>query len=304
MSFIYVLHFDQPLAHAEHYVGCTDNIRARVTAHALGAGSRLTRELYARGIGWRLGGLYQCTHRRMRSLERSLKDQKHASRYCEICNRVALTFRGTVPYDISCLPWATDSLSLAAASTPKTGQTVRLTTPQEPRDTVMAILHLMRRDKDALGFVPAGGSQGIEQLIPRGLIAVAESDGEVIGYASHTCNPSQTRVTIHQCVVRDDARLLGLGRHMVDLVAGNHANKEVVAKVRTDLAANHFWQAIGFTEYESIRHKTSKALIHHYVRPNLLGETPCLSMRTNKLEHTKSTTTEKGISSPTSRPES
>lgn len=264
MSFIYVLHFHEKLAHARHYIGCTDNLRGRLFAHATGAGSRLCRELYQRGIEWSLGGLYQCSHRRMRALERGLKDQAHSDRFCEKCNKNQHAYRGCKAYSIDLVPFPTHSDLIRQCATPITGQTVRLTTPDEKPTTIQAILAMMKRDKDALGFVPAGGSQGLEMLVPRGLIAVAELNGEIAGYASHTINPGKTRATIHQCCVRDDARLRHLGTQMVQLVKDSHDVDEVVAKVRVDLAANHFWSNIGFKLMGTVTHPTSKNLINHY----------------------------------------
>lgn len=304
MAAIYVLHFDRPLAHAQHYIGCTDNIRARLEAHARGAGSRLCKELRKQGIGWTLGAIFKCSHRRMRQLERSLKDQKNASRYCEICSSLQATFQGTTPISIENLHFPTRSDKLQPCSFPDTGQTVRVTTPDEPSSTMAAILEMMKRDKDALGFVPAGGSQGLELLVPRGLIAVAEAGGEIVGYASHTLNPSRTRVTIHQCCVRDDARLFGLGSKMVDLIDRRYEVDEVVAKVRDDLAANHFWSAIGFNIAQTVRHPTSRSLINHYTLKRN-GDSPLWQATpTTTAEHTKSTTKENESPLQISSPES
>jgi predicted GIY-YIG superfamily endonuclease/GNAT superfamily N-acetyltransferase len=300
MSLIYVLHFDTPLAHARHYIGCTENLRARLTAHANGAGSRICRELIKREIGWKLGGLYQCTHKQMRRLERSLKDQKHSSRFCEICNSVTAKFPECTSFPIDMLPFPTASDALRKISTPLTGQTVRVTIPGEPKATMQAILWMMRRDKDALGFVPCGGDQGIEQLVDRGLIALAEAGGEIVGYASHTLNPSGTRVTIHQCCVRDDARLMGLGSQMIALINQRHPDQELVAKVRDDLAANHFWNAIGFKHIQQVIHPTSKNKINHYQRVPYQEDTTWLLMNGAATDNTNSTTKDNECPSVTS----
>lgn len=304
MSWIYVLHFDEKLSHAQHYVGCTDNLRPRLQAHATGAGSRLCRELMRRGITWQLGGLFETSHRNMRKLERSLKDQKHASRYCQLCNPNQARFSACKAYDVGNVGFATASEALALTCTPATGQTVRQTVEGEPRSTMMAILHMMRKDKDALGFVPAGGEAGLEMLVPRGLIVVAEQNGEVVGYASHTLNQSKTRCTIHQCCVRDDARFMHLGTKMVDLVKATYPVEEFVAKVRIDLAANHFWSAIGFDVFDTVVHPTSKNLINHYKLEPGKESGLWLPTNTKDQEHTKSATTESESSSLTSVPRS
>jgi predicted GIY-YIG superfamily endonuclease/N-acetylglutamate synthase-like GNAT family acetyltransferase len=304
MSFIYVLHFDEKLSHAQHYVGCTDNLKARLLAHATGAGSRICRELMNRGINWRLGGLFETSHRNMRKLERGLKDQRHASRYCQVCNVNNARFSGTKNYDIGNVAFPATREALAAIATPRTGQNVRHTTENEPKSTMQAILHLMRRDKDALGFVPAGGDQGLEMLVPRGLIVVAEAGGQVVGYASHTLNPSKTRCTIHQCCVQDDARFMHLGTKMVDQIKASYTVDEVIAKVRIDLAANHFWNAIGFDVIDTVVHPTSKNLINHYRLDTTKENGLWLPTNMNNHEPTKSQTTEKESNSLISSQES
>lgn len=264
MPYIYVLHFDDKLAHAQHYTGCTAKLRQRLTAHANGGGARLTRELANRGIEWRLGGLMETTQTNMRKYERTLKDQANAGRYCEICSNPPTKLPGTRPYPIGAVPFKATSVDLRDANYRKTPHDVRLTAPGEPDTTQEAIKWLMRADKDALGFIPAAGPQGLTQLVSRGRLAVAELDHEIIGYAAYTLNFRQDRLTIHQCCVRDDARLMGVGKDLVELIRNAAPEAEILAKVRDDLAANHFWRAIGFAQVEQLPHKTSGNLINHY----------------------------------------
>jgi predicted GIY-YIG superfamily endonuclease len=84
--YIYILHFDTKLHHAEHYVGSAANVPARLEDHAKGHGARLTQVLIEKGITWRLGAVAQChdpKHRRV--CERHLKNMKKARLFCEIC---------------------------------------------------------------------------------------------------------------------------------------------------------------------------------------------------------------------------
>lgn len=79
---IYLLHFEQPLKHARHYIGWTDNLDQRLRDHLKGQGSRLVRAVVAAGIGvalartWK-GDLFD---------ERVLHRQRNASRHCPICH--------------------------------------------------------------------------------------------------------------------------------------------------------------------------------------------------------------------------
>lgn len=270
-GYIYILHFDEPLHHARHYAGCCHNLRARLTRHANGAGSNLCRVLSERGISWRLGGLMSTSHAGMRRLERKLKDLSNAPDYCEICNpdrtrKLPDTVR--ISTDVPKFPTFSENLK----TTVQTGQPIqcRFTSPSEPPVTMKRIRDLMYGDKDALGFIPAGGSQGMQIIFDRGLIAVVSNNGEDVGYAAFTINPKGDQLNIHQCVVADDARLCGHGQALVEFIAEKFSRLRLVAKVRDDLAANWFWQSIGFTVELTKTHKTSGSTIHHYVRKPLI----------------------------------
>ena len=264
MPYVYILHFHTPLAHAQHYTGCTCSVRARLTAHANGAGSRLTRELIKQGIGWELGSLLQCSRKRMRELERHLKDQKNASRFCGTCSNPPARMAGTTHYPVEEIQFPTTSDGLRSWATPETVRTIRLTAEGEPKETMSGIVEVWKEDRDGLGFIPIGGEGGLNGLISRGQIAVAFEGEEVVGYAAYSVNPSRTRVTVNQCCVGDKARLQGVGRRLIQLVEESTDAAEIVAKVRIDLAANHFWAAIGFQTVETVTHRTSGSRITTY----------------------------------------
>lgn len=261
---IYVLHFDTPLAHAQHYIGCTNRLANRLEAHANGAGSRLTKELNSRAIEWRLGALLTCTRDRMRALERGLKDQKNAARYCHLCTEQPSAFPGTTHYPLEMLAFATDSASLRRAAPHKNVQTVRAVSPDERPETMAAIIAMWKEDRDALGFIPAGGAAGLTLYVARGRLALAFDGSKLLGYAAYCVNPDGTRLTINQCCVADEARLAGIGRALVAFIRDTNDAAHIVAKVRSDLAANHFWQAVGFHVTETKQHKTSGRAIVTY----------------------------------------
>lgn len=264
MHYIYILHFNEKLSHAQHYVGCTTSLRGRLTAHANGAGSRLTREIMNRGIEWQLGGLMHTTQRNMRRMERALKNIAHASRYCEVCSKEPKRLTNCTPISVAVVPFAATSRALRDTPSLPAGLTIRFAALDEPAATMDQIKKLMKADKDALGFIPAAGEQGIGNLSGRNRLALIDAAGEILGYTAFTMNPRQDVLTIHQACVRDDMRLQGLGRKMVQLVRMEWTGKLYVAKVRHDLAANHFWPEIGFVHTESHAHETSGNLIHTY----------------------------------------
>lgn len=113
MSIIYILHFDEPLHHARHYIGVSSEQRleARLKAHANGHGANLTKVLHTLGIGWRVGGLIK-TEGHPRLDEAHLKQIKHTSRYCELCTKTPKRLRGTTPISIEELTIKTRSSEL------------------------------------------------------------------------------------------------------------------------------------------------------------------------------------------------
>ena len=79
---VYLLHFETKLAHAQHYLGSTDNLENRLACHRKGNGARLMAVVTALGITWRLARTWPGD----RALERRLKRRKEGRRLCPICN--------------------------------------------------------------------------------------------------------------------------------------------------------------------------------------------------------------------------
>lgn len=261
---IYILHFDEALHHARHYAGCTSNLHQRLIAHASGAGSKLTRVIAEQGITWQLGTVAICTHSSMRRLERHLKDMNNGPEYCQICqNGSARRIAGTTNYPVALIRFPTTSGLLTIE--PRVEVVVRFTSPTEPRAIHEWLKHMMRVEKDALGFIPAGGPAGLSTLHDRGQIAIIGSAKEDIGYAAWTINQTTGLVTIHQTVVSDAYRLRQIGATLIGAIKARYPQTPIVAKVRDDLAANHFWRAIGFKYTGSVIHPTSTNRINHYL---------------------------------------
>lgn len=267
MAFIYILHFDTPNAHAEHYCGSTESLKQRLEAHADQHGARLIEAIQEKGHSWRLGALATCTKTTMRRIERSLKDNHNTPRYCQICNDMPMRIPGTQPLDTGLIRFPTDSGSLSSKAPDFQDVAVRLTTQLEPATTMDFIKDLMRKDKDALGFIPAGGKEGLQTLLDTARLAIISNNNDDIGYAAFTLSPDKTRLNIHQACIRDDARCRHHGTALVDFIRHLRPSAAIWAKVRTDLPANLFWTALGFQIQRSVTHHTSGSLIHHYLRP-------------------------------------
>ena len=79
---VYLLHFETKLAHAQHYLGSTDDLENRLACHRKGNGARLMAVVTALGITWQLARTWPGD----RALERRLKRRKEGRRLCPICN--------------------------------------------------------------------------------------------------------------------------------------------------------------------------------------------------------------------------
>jgi len=84
---VYLLHFDEPIGGperykmAQHYLGWTNDLLARLAEHASGQGARLMEVVRDAGIGWQLARTWLGGRQR----ERQLKRQGGASRLCPLC---------------------------------------------------------------------------------------------------------------------------------------------------------------------------------------------------------------------------
>ena len=90
MSTVYLIHFEQPIGdlsnprgQAQHYLGFTEDLEARLEAHRTGNGSRLMEVVTEAGIDWTLARTWE----EGRDLERQLKNQHNSPRLCPICRR-------------------------------------------------------------------------------------------------------------------------------------------------------------------------------------------------------------------------
>lgn len=77
---IYLLHFDRPFGHAQHYLGWTRSLDRRLFHHLNGTGANLLAHVAKAGIPWHLAAVYPGT----RSAERAMKNHGHARR-CPVC---------------------------------------------------------------------------------------------------------------------------------------------------------------------------------------------------------------------------
>lgn len=91
-GFVYLIHLHQPLnAHCQHdkrtvkhYIGWCKDLAARIQSHERGRGSSFMRAVKAHDIPFTVARVWQGD----RKLERTLKNQKNAARFCPCCSTV------------------------------------------------------------------------------------------------------------------------------------------------------------------------------------------------------------------------
>lgn len=82
---VYLIHFDQKLKHAQHYLGFVKTARgldARMKHHLNGTGSKLMAALSQAGIKW---SVVRTWPEGDRTFERTLKNRKKSASLCPIC---------------------------------------------------------------------------------------------------------------------------------------------------------------------------------------------------------------------------
>lgn len=258
--FIYILHFDDPLAHAQHYVGMTGNLRQRLEAHASGTGARLTEVLRDSNKPWTLGGLFQTTATNARRVERELKESKNVARFCDICNKDAPAPPASKRYPLEQVPFPKRSTEIDTAGNSETRIVIREARDQFDIDFAKSI---QRVHKVELGFL---NDTALWIAANEQHMHVASLNGKLCGFLIWTYHESRREVTIHQCAVEDCARLRGIGRNMLDAIAYLNPTSSLSCKVRVDLPANYFWEAIGFAKVRTVTHTTSKQQLNQYFK--------------------------------------
>jgi len=81
---VYLLHFNTPYFHAQHYIGWTSlTVEQRMEHHRSGHGARLLEVVTNAGIGFNVARTWTGTRR----LERLLKNHHNARRHCPLCKK-------------------------------------------------------------------------------------------------------------------------------------------------------------------------------------------------------------------------
>jgi len=81
--YVYLIHFKTKLHHAGHYIGFSKCLDFRIASHRDGTGAKLIRAINQLGIPWIVIRTWRVDGQ---AFERTLKNQKHAARFCPLCN--------------------------------------------------------------------------------------------------------------------------------------------------------------------------------------------------------------------------
>jgi len=79
---VYLIHFEEKLAHAGHYLGKAENIEERLARHKKGNGARILKELKQKGIDFQIVRIWENVSP---NFERKLKIAGHNNKLCPIC---------------------------------------------------------------------------------------------------------------------------------------------------------------------------------------------------------------------------
>lgn len=79
---VYLIHFDRPFGHAQHYVGWASCLAARIAHHRKGTGANLMKHVTRAGINWQVVRTWENTDR---NFERRLHNRKNTAQLCPIC---------------------------------------------------------------------------------------------------------------------------------------------------------------------------------------------------------------------------
>jgi predicted GIY-YIG superfamily endonuclease len=81
---VYLIHLDTPMAHSQHYIGCSRFLKKRIEHHRSGSGARFLLEAVRRGISFDVVRKWTNADR---TFERKLKNRKNARKLCPVCKQ-------------------------------------------------------------------------------------------------------------------------------------------------------------------------------------------------------------------------
>ena len=80
---VYLIHFNHPYRHAQHYLGWASNFDARMIRHRKGRGSNLIKVIQDAGLEWEVVRVWEPASPKV---EAELKRYKNNRRLCPLCS--------------------------------------------------------------------------------------------------------------------------------------------------------------------------------------------------------------------------
>jgi len=81
-GYVYLIHFSEPIYHAQHYLGFATDLKKRLKEHSKGRGSKLVAEAIRRKIELTIVRLWSGDG----FFEQKLKRRKEGPKFCPVCN--------------------------------------------------------------------------------------------------------------------------------------------------------------------------------------------------------------------------
>ncbi len=79
---VYLIHAERRLHHAQHYLGSTNDLQARIAQHRAGTGAKLLAAFNQAGIAWSVVRLWPGGY----AQEKALKRRNNGRDLCPVCN--------------------------------------------------------------------------------------------------------------------------------------------------------------------------------------------------------------------------
>ena len=200
----------------------------------------------------------------MKRLERQIKNRHNAPRLCPICTPNPIPMPGTLQYDVGLIPFPIDSATLQRAHWRILRAVTTPETDSQHARTQDFIRQMQREEKEALGYIPSGGAEGLTILAKKGQVAIVTNRHRIVSFAAWTLGHGS--LNVQQICTVDSERRCHHARELLRELSRRYPTLPQTANVRADLIANEFWNAEGFVIESTREHKTSRNLINHWTR--------------------------------------
>lgn len=242
MAYVYLIHFETPNHHAEHYTGSCRDLQRRLDLHRAGRGSALLAHLARAGKPWQLAALYTGPLKAARNAEAIIKAAHNGPRYCPLCS-------GQTP-KLPYVDWIEElpTQQLMFDATPS-GQT-EITRPRSDEQKRLAYVACTALADEEEECKPLFHSHFAKLTI-----ATAKLDDRIVGYITWLDN--KVGYCINALLVADPYRLLGIGSDLVAYVQSLAPFTPLHTSLPADNPSHGFLTKLGFEALYQAANKTT-----------------------------------------------